>query len=304
MTLNMARERICGMSSNLGRERMAKVVDNKDAIQENLSTFNDYKTGSEQEAKFYKRGLRNCSFFVAERLGGDRYRFTPANFAGYKNANIDSYSDNSLYPAIKRAISRVLKTQDCENGEIDAAFRECCRQCGSEKVTPRKKPLRYWMIDNQNIDGAQGERDGKASRLGLGGPAESAEHRRLKEYVADNPAIIDMVNKGKTEHKFESGDEAEVYFGDPHKQCVVEVKSYVSLDTDLKRGIYQCVKYRALGKAEREAKEESIDAVETVLVIQRQLPTDLERLARMFKIRVLVVDRADVPLGEESPQQA
>ena len=37
-----------------------------------------------------------------------------------------------------------------------------------------------------------GETEGKAQRLGLGygGPAESDEHRRLKEYVKRNPRLV------------------------------------------------------------------------------------------------------------------
>jgi hypothetical protein len=159
-------------------------------------------------------------------------------------------------------------------------------------------------IDEPHISGEEGEHDGKAFRLGLGGPGEGPEHKKLKEYIASNPETIDIYTGiiGNTEHKFQSGDEADVYFGDPHKPCVVEVKSYISLDSDLKRGIYQCVKYRALEKAECQAKGKLIDSVEAALVIQRQLPTDLGRLARMFEIRVVIIDWTDVRLGEEPPR--
>jgi hypothetical protein len=155
------------------------------------------------------------------------------------------------------------------------------------------------IIDESHIGGDQGEHDGKASRLGFGGQDESDGHKRLKEYIANNPDRIGMVQIGKTEHKFESYDEADVYFHHRRKPCVVEVKSYISVDADLKRGIYQCVKYRALAKAECHARGEAVDSVETALVIQRQLPADLDKLAQMFRIRVVVVNRADVPAGEE-----
>lgn len=92
------------------------------------------------------------------------------------------------------------------------------------------------------------ERDGKPSESGQGrGGGESCEHKRLKDWVAQNPQALNLPEKyrliGK-EHHLLSGDSVDVLFGCDDGFVPVEVKSIWSSDDDHKRGIYQCVKYR------------------------------------------------------------
>ena len=135
---------------------MATLVENKDDILTNVRTFNNYRKGTDFERKFHKRKLRNCSFFIAEKLD-DGYTFIPANVVAYKNTRItDNYT---IRPDTKQAISRVLG-RERENGEIDVEFYDYCTQYGSTKKTPRTEPLRYWIID----DGVA-TREGEAGKL-------------------------------------------------------------------------------------------------------------------------------------------
>ena len=63
---------------------------------------------------------------------------------------------------------------------------------------------------------------------------------------------------------------------------VIEVKSVDSDDTDLRRGIFQCIKYRAVMEAMDIRSEPQ---VVPVLVTQTPLPGDLAGLARRHGIR-------------------
>lgn len=79
---------------------------------------------------------------------------------------------------------------------------------------------------------------------GYGG--ESEEHKKLKQYIASNPQKIgiDTEEKGITEFSILSGDSIDVYF--KKARVAVEVKPSTSPDSDILRGIYQCVKYKAV----------------------------------------------------------
>jgi hypothetical protein len=69
----------------------------------------------------------------------------------------------------------------------------------------------------------------------------------------------------------------------PGEQLAVEVKSRRSNDLDLKRGIFQCVKYRAVLEAENKAGKIK-STVRACLVSERKLPNELARLAKLFDI--------------------
>jgi len=132
------------------------------------------------------------------------------------------------------------------------------------------------------------ERDGKARRLGFGGPAESEEHKRLKNYVSTHPRRFCApaeCRKGKEEKLLDSGDEIDVWFLVPGEQLAVEVKSVCSTDADLRRGVFQCVKYRSVLAAQ--AKEEKIDTrIRARLVAEVKVPVVLQSLARILNVEI------------------
>ena len=69
-----------------------------------------------------------------------------------------------------------------------------------------------------------------------------------------------------------SGDKVDVMFIAHDKFRAVEVKSLKSNDDDLKRGIYQCVKYREVKSAEIAPYEADVEAI---LVVEPELPLGL-----------------------------
>jgi len=129
-----------------------------------------------------------------------------------------------------------------------------------------------------------GESDGKARRRGYGGPAESERHILLKNYVASNPKLFGApkgCKQGVVERLLRSLDEIDVWFVAPGEQLAVEVKSRISLDWDIERGIYQCIKYRALLEAENRV-DGITSRVRVCLVTERKLPPHLVKLAKVL----------------------
>lgn len=85
-----------------------------------------------------------------------------------------------------------------------------------------------------------------------GGGGEGKEHKAMKEYIAAHPETIGIkgVLAFDTEHVLPSGDRLDVYFELKNGGCVaVEVKPSTSPDNDISRGIFQCVKYKAVMEA-------------------------------------------------------
>jgi hypothetical protein len=98
-----------------------------------------------------------------------------------------------------------------------------------------------------------GESDGKVERLGFGGPPESENQLRLKKYVASHPKEFGApkdCKKGLVEYRLPSADEMDVLFMSTREQVVVEVKSKRSNSVDFERGVFQCVKCRAVLQAQ------------------------------------------------------
>ena len=134
------------------------------------------------------------------------------------------------------------------------------------------------------------ERDEKTPRGIQGSGGESNEHARLKEYVSKHPNKFGITNVYffKKEYSLPSADKVDVVFFQKDKVTLVEVKARISPDDDLKRGIYQCVKYRAVYCALKLKKidvTEASDFVSVMLVTERDLPPELAERARTLKIK-------------------
>jgi hypothetical protein len=122
------------------------------------------------------------------------------------------------------------------------------------------------------------------------GGGEQDDHRRLKEYIASNPAVIGLKQlvAGKTEHTILSGDRLDVFFTLPGQWVCVEVKGKNSPDLDLLRGMFQCIKYRAVLEAQRHYSEGSgaLPTVRVVLALATDLPDDLKRLNQFLGVEI------------------
>lgn len=121
------------------------------------------------------------------------------------------------------------------------------------------------------------------------GPAESEEHKTLKNWVAGNPRRIGLggqFGRGEIEARLQSGDEVDVVFSSGTAFRMVEVKSCRSNDEDFRRGVYQCVKYREVKRAEHAPYDVDVDAI---LVTERELPPELKERASLLGVVLRVV---------------
>lgn len=124
------------------------------------------------------------------------------------------------------------------------------------------------------------------------GGGESDAHKNLRHHVLRNPHLLGVGKPifSATEHPLLSGDKLDAFFRTDEIWFGVEVKSLLSGDQDLERGIYQAVKYKAVLEAQALVNAEAPrPAVKVVLVIQRPLPANLERDAQTLGVTWLVL---------------
>lgn len=119
---------------------------------------------------------------------------------------------------------------------------------------------------------------------------ESEHHKNLKNFIAANPTTLGLPTStpnGKIEFDLPSGDTVDVMFKTDKQWTAVEVKSHISPEYDLIRGLYQCVKYKAVLKAFLSAQYPHARA-RTVLVVGKPFPKSLIPLRNLLGIEVLI----------------
>lgn len=112
----------------------------------------------------------------------------------------------------------------------------------------------------------------------LGG--ESEAHKTLKQYIAMHPELFGdfgQFEKGSTESTLNSGDKIDVLFRNPDQTLAVEAKTVYAAPGELTRGIYQCVKYRAVLRATHDVAGELFKVV--AVLVTPQLVSDAHRAA-------------------------
>ncbi len=127
----------------------------------------------------------------------------------------------------------------------------------------------------------------KASQWVGGGEGE--RHKTLKEYVATHPESIGLkagTPNGTNEHPLPSGDFLDVSFVHKKVWVAAEVKSAISTESDLIRGLFQCVKYRAVMEAVQIAKA-CPQSARALLVLESTLPRSLVALRNLLAIEVV-----------------
>ena len=130
------------------------------------------------------------------------------------------------------------------------------------------------------------EKDGV--RDGLGG-GESDEHKNLKKWVSKNQTRIGVPQRAwllEVEHKLLSGDIVDVVFTDGADFWPVEVKSIISNDADLEKGMYQCIKYREVLRAQQLPVHANVTSI---LVTERKLPSDLVSRRKILQVKTKTV---------------
>ena len=129
--------------------------------------------------------------------------------------------------------------------------------------------------------------DEATNARGRGG--EGPEHKALKDYVASTPSVVGLPaaqQHGSTEYALPSGDSVDVVFTGKNRLTAIEVKSHISGRDDVARGIYQCVKYRAVLEARASISAEPTD-VTVMLVLGGTMTHDILELANAFGVSVI-----------------
>ena len=130
----------------------------------------------------------------------------------------------------------------------------------------------------------------ESNHFGKGG--ESEEHIALKNFIAANPNLVgaEHTDGAFTEYVLPSLDTIDVVFKGPSRWTLVEVKSRISdhLPSDYERGLYQCVKYRAIVEAMKQDEHYLIPSkIEVVLVLESSLPEEYRALADSIQAKVI-----------------
>jgi hypothetical protein len=137
----------------------------------------------------------------------------------------------------------------------------------------------------------------KKAEYGRAG-GESEDHRRLKEYIRANPDVLRLPKSldGRTEHPFPSSDEIDVMFDSGPTWIGVEVKGIRSDSADIMRGIFQCVKYKALIEATQRYEQVEINC-RVLLALGGKLPEELDDLVGILSIELF--ENVEVPADFE-----
>lgn len=127
----------------------------------------------------------------------------------------------------------------------------------------------------------------KKSKAGYG-RGEGEEHKALKNIIYTNPEAVGIKNVvfAEKEHDLPSGDRIDVYFELKNgNRVAVEVKP-TTPEEDVTRGIFQCVKYKAVMDALRTVEYGRYEN-DTLLVVSRPISDANKRLAADLGIRFI-----------------
>ena len=122
------------------------------------------------------------------------------------------------------------------------------------------------------------------------GGGEGKAHKKLKQYVKRTPGILGLPRRAAeaadSEYALPSGDSVDVMFCHKGKMIAVEVKSKKSNRDDIRRGIFQCVKYQAVTEATFKDNGKKPD-VRSVLVLGGPLPAGLKATRKRLGVEVI-----------------
>lgn len=127
----------------------------------------------------------------------------------------------------------------------------------------------------------------KSSRYNPYGSEGSEEHRNLIKLIIKNPSLLGIsdVKESFTEYPLKSGDSVDAVFYTENSIFAVEAKSRRSGIDDIERGLFQCIKYKAVIEAENKI-ENTTKEVVSYLVIENEFPRRLESTKKELSIKV------------------
>ncbi|MBB4399103.1 hypothetical protein [Bradyrhizobium sp. ERR14] len=129
------------------------------------------------------------------------------------------------------------------------------------------------------------EKDGIRIGRDYGSGGEGPFHKSLRMWVKDNPEAVHRTftsASAETEVDLDSGDRVDVVYKLADRIVVLEVKSRISNEVDLIRGVFQCVKYRAVRQA-MDVRDNAM--VEAYLITETPLSGEISALVKRHGIR-------------------
>ena len=136
----------------------------------------------------------------------------------------------------------------------------------------------------------------KAGSYGSGGEGE--EHKAIKKFIMEHPSTVNKtwkVIQSSTEELLPSGDRLDVFFvlkdGD---HIAIEVKPSTSPDSDITRGLFQCIKYKVVMDAAR-ALDNGQYENEAVLVIAGKMSEANKLLANDLHVHYIEQYKMESP---------
>lgn len=162
-----------------------------------------------------------------------------------------------------------------------------------------------WVLEKLGLEPYQGKLQRKLSKdvpkhSGKRG-GESPEHLRFKNFIAKHPEFFGLPPniKGETEFEFPSMDTIDILFKNGEELVGIEVKSNISDIYDLTRGVFQCIKYKALIDAFQIVNNNQPNS-RVVLALESFLPKELVSVKNQLGISVLEMKkrkRKNVPIS-------
>lgn len=124
---------------------------------------------------------------------------------------------------------------------------------------------------------------------GYGGGGEGEKHKKLKLLIKNNPNLVG-VNHSKLSSEVEknlpSGDSVDVFFENSKNAIGVEVKSTISDENDITRGLFQCVKYLAVMNASSGFLGDEKN-IRVLLALGGEFPQELIPLKNSLNVEVI-----------------
>ncbi|MFN3252322.1 hypothetical protein [Roseibium album] len=206
---------------------------------------------------------------------------------------------SKLIPRIQVLV--VSKSRGLPSAGIDSFFGNLTPNNRSKLLSDEKKAVfnfKGWDrvlsdLSLAQISASFGDQIKSAREFG-GGGGESEEHRRLKEWIRENPEILGLRNThlAETERKLASGDSLDVSFQTSRKWAAAEVKASNASEPDLHRGIFQIVKYKAVMEAELKTSNLHLDVL-AILVIEQKVSDELKNLAKNLSVEFVEVSKVE-----------
>jgi hypothetical protein len=207
----------------------------------------------------------------SSRLPSDGVDGYLARFLGFNRKKIERLSQEERDAFARQAIEAVFNYD---------GWPKVCEQLG----------LRIPVIKSREVPKS-------ASKLPdpkkFGSGPESPAHEALKLWALANPkafAAYGVFKQGTPEATLSSGDRLDVYFKNDTMQLAVEVKCLQSPVDEIKRGVFQCVKYRAVLRA-MQLTDGCAPNAAAVLVLDGPAPAQVTSLASLLAVRILNVGK-------------